>query len=75
MSAWIFSGLTIMLLFSKPFTIASDSDCKVFFNSATVFAMTDKELSLMKLYTDALETKKNEPFIEKLNRISPVMEP
>ena len=50
-------------------------DCQVFFNSATVFAMADKELSSLKLYIDELETKKNKSFIKKLNRIGPVMEP
>ena len=48
---------------------------KVLFNSPLVFAMADKELSSLKLYTDTLETKKNKSFIEKLNKISPVMEP
>ena len=51
------------------------SDYKVLFNSATVFAKADKELSSPRLYIDALETKKNKSFIEKLNRIGPVMEP
>ena len=37
--------------------------------------MADKELSSLKLYIDALETKKNKSFIKKLNRIGPVMEP
>ena len=36
--------------------------------------MADKELSSAKLYIDALETKKNKSFIEKLNRTGPVME-
>ena len=75
MIAWNFSGLTIILLFLNQFIITSDSDCEVFFNSVTVFAAIDKELSSAKLYIDALETKKNKPFIEKLNGISPVMEP
>ena len=47
----------------------------MFLNSATDFAMADKELSLAKLYIDALETKKNKSSIEKLNRTGPVMEP
>ena len=49
--------------------------CKVFFNSAAVFAIAHKELPSAKLYIDALETKKKKSFIEKLNRIHPIMEP
>ena len=54
--------------------ITSNSDCKAFFNSATVFAKADKELSSANLYNDTFETK-NKSFIEKLNRIGPIMEP
>ena len=74
MIAWDFSGLTIILLFLNRFIITSDSDCKVFFNSVTGFAAADKELSLAKFCIDALETKKNKSFMEKLNRIGRVME-
>ena len=69
-----FSGLTIILLLLNQLITTSDSDCKVFFNSAAVLEMADKELSSAKLYIDALETKKNKSFIEKLNRTGPVME-
>ena len=41
---------------------------KIFFNSATVFEMTDKELSSAKLYIDALETKKKKSYIEKIKK-------
>ena len=75
MITWNFSGLTIILLFLNQFIITSDSDCKVFFNSVTDFAEADKELSSAELYIDALETKRNKSFIEKLNRIGPVMVP
>ena len=74
MIAWNFSGLTIILLFLNQLITTSDSDCKVFFNSARVFAMTDKDLSSAKLHIDAFETKNNKPFTEKLNRIGFVME-
>ena len=56
------------------FIIPPDSDCKLIF-TVTVFAAADKQLSSVKLYIDALETKKNKSFIEKLNRVGPVMEP
>ena len=72
---WNFAHVSYFLLFLNQFIITSDSDCKVFFNSVTVFAAADKELSSAKLCIDALETKKNKSFIEKLNRIGPVMEP
>ena len=63
-----------MLLFVNQL-ITSDSDCKAFFNFERVFAMADKELSSAMLYIDALKTKKNKSFIEKLNRIGPVKDP
>ena len=44
MIAWNFSGLTIILLFLNQLIITSDLDCKVFFNSAIVFAEADKVL-------------------------------
>ena len=47
----------------------------MFFNSAAVFAIAHKELPSAKLYIDALERKKKKSFIEKLNRIHPIMEP
>ena len=47
----------------------------MFFNSAIVFAMADKELPSGKLYIHARETKKSKSFIEKLNKIDPVLEP
>ena len=47
----------------------------MFFNSVTVFAAANKELSSAKLCIDALETEKNKSFIEKLKRVGPVMEP
>ena len=75
MIAWNFSRLTIILLLLNQFIIASDSDCKVFFNSVTVFVAAEKDLSSAKLYIDALETKKSKSFIGKLNRIGPAMEP
>ena len=75
MIAWKFSGLTIILLFLNQFIITSGSGWKVIFNSVTVFAAADKELSSANLHIDALETKKNKSFIEKLNRIGPAMEP
>ena len=65
MIAWNFSGLTIILSFLNQFIITSDSDYKVFFDSVTVFAASDKELSSAKLYYDALETKKNKSFMAK----------
>ena len=74
MIAWNFYGFTIILLFLNQLIAISDSECKVFFNSVIVFAMADILLSA-KLYIDALETKKNNSFIDKLNRIGPVMEP
>ena len=46
----------------------------MFFNSATVFAKAGKKLSPAKLYIDAIKTKKNKSFVEKLNKIGPVME-
>ena len=45
------------------------------FNSVTLFAAADKELPSAKLCIDALETKKNKSFIEKLNRIGAAIEP
>ena len=74
MVAWNFSGLNIILLFLNQSITTSDSHGKVFFNSATVLAMTYKELPSAKLSIDALETKKSKSFIEKLNRVGPVME-
>ena len=53
--------------------ITSELDCKVFFNSVTVFTAADKELPSAKLYIDAFETKKNKSFIKKLNRIGPLL--
>ena len=69
------SGFIIILLFLNANDLfllltTSDLECFLVFNSATVFSMGDKEL-----YFDALETKKNKSFIEKLNRIGPVMDP
>ena len=64
-----------MLLFLNQFIKTSDSDCKMLFNSVTVFAVVDKELSSTKLNIDALETKNSKSFIEKLNLIGSVMEP
>ena len=75
MIGWNISGLTIVLLFSNQLITTSVSDYKVFFNSATVFAMADKELSSAKLNIDALKTKKNISIIENSYKIGPVMEP
>ena len=75
MIAWNFYGLTIILLFLDQLITISDLDCKVFFDSARVFAMSDKELSSAKFYIDALVAKENTSFIEKLSRIGLVMEP
>ena len=66
--AWNFSGLTIISLFLNQLITTSNSGCKIFFNSATVFEMTDKELSSAKLYIDALETKKKKSYIEKIKK-------
>ena len=54
MIASTFSGLTIILLLLNQLTTTSDSDCEVFFNSAAVLEMADKELSSAKLYIDAI---------------------
>ena len=72
---WNFSKLVIILLFLNQLIIISNSDCKVFFNSAIAFPEADKVLSSAKLYLDAIETKKKKWFLEKLNRIDPVMKP
>ena len=54
MIASTFSGLTIILLLLNQLTTTSESDCEVFFNSAAVHEMADKELSSAKLYIDAI---------------------
>ena len=46
-----------------------------FVNSATFYGKAEKVLSSAKLYINVFEIKKNKSFIEKLNKIDPVLEP
>ena len=45
MTAWNFFGLTINFLFLNQWVTTFNLNCKEFFNSSTVFAKADKELS------------------------------
>ena len=63
MIAWNLSWFTTILLFLNQWVIAFNLNVNV--NSETVFEEVGKVLLLEKLYTDALETRRNKWFIKK----------